>query len=77
MPETITWGHILILLAAVAGIYALVNLLRWFNHREFGRGTPQYAVGRLARRAALYGLLIAAALVAVGCLTPLCRTAIA
>jgi hypothetical protein len=77
MPDTITWGHILIVLAAVAAIWAVLNFLRWFRQREAGQGTPQYADGRLARRSALYGALIAAALAAIGCLTPLCDTPLA
>ena len=71
MPETITWGHVLVLAGLLAGLAALVNLLRWFRQREHGRGTPQYADARLARRAALYALAIAVVLFAAGWLTPL------
>ena len=77
MPETITWGHVLMLAGILAGLMALVHFRRWFRQREHGRGTPQYADARLARRAGLYALAIAAVLFAAGCLTPLCETPIA
>lgn len=77
MPDTITYGHILMLLGALALLFALVKLLRWYGQREFGRGTPQYADGRLARRSALYALAIGIVLFAAGCLTPLCDVAVA
>lgn len=71
MPETITWGHGLMLAGLLAGLVAAFNFLRWFRQREHGRGTPQYADGRLARRAALYALSFAVILIAAGWLTPL------
>ncbi|HET9428627.1 MAG TPA: hypothetical protein VFO69_09740 [Allosphingosinicella sp.] len=77
MPETITWGHVLMLAGLLVGLFALLNLLRWLRQRDFTRGTPQYADGRLARRAALYGMAIAIVLFAGGGLTPLCELPIA
>ena len=77
MPETFNWGHLLMLAGILAGLMALVHFLRWFRQREHGRGTPQYAEARLARRAGLYALAIAVVLFAAGCLTPLCETPIA
>ena len=77
MPETITWGHLLMLAGLLAGVMALLHLLRWFRQREHGQGTPQYADARLARRAALYAFAIAVVLFAAGCLTPLCEMPIA
>ena len=71
MPETITWGHVLMLAGLLVGLFAVANLFRWLRQRDFGRGTPQYADGRLARRAAFYGLTIGFLLLAGGCLTPL------
>ena len=76
MAETITWGHVLVLAGLLAGLAALVNLLRWYRQRAHGRGTPQYADARLARRAALYALAIAVVLFAAGWLTPLWDSAI-
>ena len=77
MPETITIGHVLMLLGLLAGLYALWQALIWARHRSFGRGTPQYARARDGRRYAIWGLAAGVVLIALGCLTPLCRMAIA
>ena len=77
MPETITLGHVLILLGLIAGLYALWQATIFLKYRSAGRGTPQYARRRDGRRYAVWGLLAAAALVALGCLTPLGELAIA
>ncbi|HEX6409837.1 MAG TPA: hypothetical protein VFZ88_04525 [Sphingomicrobium sp.] len=77
MPETITIGHVLMLLGLLAGLYALWQALIWLKHRSFGRGTPQYARGRDGKRYAIWGLAAAILLVALGCLTPLGGVAIA
>ena len=77
MPETITLGHLLMLAGLVAGLYALWQAWTWFRHRGFLRGTPQYARGRDGRRYAIWGLIAAIVLFALGCLTPLCEVAIA
>jgi hypothetical protein len=71
MPDTLTWGLLLMLAALIAAAVAVARLLRWFRQREHGRGTPQYADARLARRAALYALAIGIVLFAAGWLTPL------
>ena len=77
MPETITLGHLLVLLGALAGLYALFQASIFLKHRGAGRGTPQYARRRDGRRYAIWGLLAAALLVALACLTPLGEMAIA
>jgi hypothetical protein len=79
MPETITWGHVLVGLALLAGLYAVVQLVTWARYRgpEHGRGTPGYARARDARRYAIWAIAAAAVLAALGCLTPLCTAAIA
>jgi hypothetical protein len=77
MPETITLGHVLMLLGALAGLYALWQASIYLKHRGAGRGTPQYAHRRDGKRYAIWGVLAALALVALGCLTPLCEVAIA
>jgi hypothetical protein len=71
MPETITLGHILMLLGALAGLYALWQASIFLRHGSAGRGTPQYARRRDGKRYAIWGLLVAAILIALGCLTPL------
>jgi hypothetical protein len=77
MPETITLGHVLMLLGLIAGLYALWQASIWLKYRSAGRGTPQYARRRDGRRYAIWGLAAALILFAFGCLTPLCRVAIA
>jgi len=77
MPETITLGHVLMLLGALAALYALWQASIFLKHASAGRGTPQYARRRDGRRYAIWGLLVAAALFALGCLTPLGEMAIA
>jgi hypothetical protein len=77
MPETITIGHILMLLGALAALYALWQASIFLRHRGAGRGTPQYARRRDGKRYAVWGLLAALILFAIGCLTPLCEMAIA
>ena len=77
MPETITIGHLLMLLGALAILYALWQVSIFLKHRSAGRGTPQYARRRDGRRYAVWGLIVAALLFAAGCLTPLCEMAIA
>ena len=77
MPETITLGHLLMLLGLVAALYALWQASIFLKYRSFGRGTPQYARRRDGRRYAVWGLIAAIALLALGCLTPLGEMAIA
>jgi hypothetical protein len=77
MPETITLGHILMLLGALCGLYALWQASIFLKYRSFGRGTPQYARRRDGRRYAIWGLLAALIFFALGCFTPLCDIAIA
>ena len=70
---TLTIGHILFVLAVIAGLFAVANTataLRYGRGRH-ARGTPQYARSRLARRSAFYALGLAL-LFALLCLTPLC-----
>ncbi len=66
MPETITLGHVLMLLGALAALYALWQASIFLKHKEAGRGTPQYARRRDGRRYAVWGALAAALLFALG-----------
>ena len=71
----ISLGHLLALGALLAALFGLWQLTIWARHRGYGRGTPQYAMGRDGRRYAL--LSFALALVLAGlCLTPLCHVAL-
>jgi hypothetical protein len=76
MPETITLGHVLMLLGLLAGLYAVWQASIWLRHRGFGYGTPQYARARDGRRYAVWGLAAALILYALGCFTPLCDIAL-
>ena len=76
MPATLYLGYVMAALALVAVLASIAFALSWLRHRGFGRGTPQYAVGRLARRNALYALVVALVLAGL-CLTPLCNLALA
>ena len=71
MPETITLGHLLILLGLVALLYALWQASIFMRHASAGRGTPQYARRRDGRRYAVWSLLAALLLFAAGCFSPL------
>jgi hypothetical protein len=77
MPETITLGLVLMLLGALALLYALWQASIWLKHRGYIYGTPQYARRRDGKRYAIWGLAGAALLFALGCLTPLAEMAIA
>ncbi|MGA9580909.1 MAG: hypothetical protein WBR13_02935 [Allosphingosinicella sp.] len=71
MPDTMTLGHVLILLGALAALFALWQAMIFMKHGAAGRGTPQYARRRDGRRYAIWALLVALLLVALGWLTPL------
>lgn len=77
MPETITLGHVLTLLGALAALYALWQASIFMRHAGAGRGTPQYARRRDGKRYAVWALLVALLLIALGWLTPLRDLAIA
>jgi hypothetical protein len=78
IPDPITWGHLLMLAGLLLGLYALWQIAIWARHRGSGHGpgTPGYARARDGRRYAAWSLAVAAALFALGCLTPLCERAI-
>ena len=77
MPETITWGHVLMLLGLLIALWALWQASIWLKHRGYIYGTPQYARARDGRRYAVWSLIVAAILFAIGCFSPLCDVAIA
>ena len=77
MPETITLGHLLIALAALAILYALFQASIFLKHQGAGPGTPQYARRRDGKRYAVWALLAALLLVALDTLTSLGGVAIA
>jgi hypothetical protein len=71
-----TIGDLLALLAIVAAFAAAAFLATALKYRGPGNGlgTPGYARARNARRKAIYAAVVAVALFAAGCLTPLCQT---
>jgi hypothetical protein len=76
IPDPITWGHVLVLLAVLAGLYAASQLVTWSRYRGHGYGTPGYARARDGRRFATWTIVLALILLAIGCLTPLAEAAI-
>lgn len=68
-------GHVLLGVAALAALHGLWQLSVWLRSRDYGRGTPQYAHGRDARRYAIWSFVLAAIL-GLLCLTPLCGVAL-
>ena len=79
IPDPLTWGHLLALAAILAALYGLAQLVTWLRYRgpAHGRGTPGYARARDGRRYAIWSFVLAALLLAAGCLTPLAEKAIA
>jgi hypothetical protein len=77
MPDTITLGHVLMLLGLLVALYALWQASIWLRHRSHGYGTPQYARARDGKRYAIWSLAAALLILAVACFTPLCEMAIA
>ncbi|HEX8513237.1 MAG TPA: hypothetical protein VF688_09030 [Allosphingosinicella sp.] len=77
MPGTVTLGHLLILLGALAGLYALWQASIGLRHKGAGPGTPQYAHRRDGKRYAVWSALVAVLLIAIGLLTPLRDLALA
>ena len=77
MPETITLGHVLMLLGLLIALYALWQAGIWLKHRAHVYGTPQYARARDGKRYAIWSLAAAFLLFAIGCFSPLCDVAIA
>ena len=77
MPDPVTLGHVLMLVAALVALYGLVQLAAWLVNRSFGRGTPQYARARDGKRFAAWSFAVAALLLALACLTPIGEMALA
>lgn len=74
---TLTLGHVLMVLTAIAAVVAVMNTATAlkFGRGRPGRGTPQYAHSRMARRTAFYALGLALVF-ALLCITPLCSVPI-
>ena len=64
-------GHVLMVAALLSGLAAIAYTATAMRHRGDGRGTPRYARARMARRSAVYALVLALLFAAL-CLTPLC-----
>ena len=77
MPETITWGHVLMAIGLLAGLHGLWQGLIWARNRGHGYGTPLYARARDGRRYAIWSTAAGALLFVLGCFTPLSWTPIA
>jgi hypothetical protein len=79
MPETITLGHVLTALGALAALYGLVQFAVSMRYTGpgHGRGTPGYARARDARRYTIWAVAAVLLLFALAWLTPLGEMAIA
>ena len=73
----LTWGHVLVAVGVLVLVIGLAQAAVWIKNRSFGAGTPQYARARDGRRFAVWALAVALIFFAIGCLTPLCETAVA
>ena len=77
MPDPITIGHGLMLLALLAALWGVWQLVHWARNRGHIYGTPQYARARDGRRFAVWSFAVAILLFLIGCFTPLADMAIA
>ncbi len=77
LPVMLTWGHLLIAIAALVGLHGLYQGAVWRRHAGHGRGTPGYARARDGRRSLVWSILIALVLLAIGASTALRDTPIA
>ena len=73
MPQTLTLGHVLLVLAVVAALYGLVQFALSMRYSGAGAGTPGYARARDARRYTVWGGACALAFLLLAQLTPLGR----
>jgi hypothetical protein len=75
MPETITLGHVLILLTALAALYGLIQFAVSMRYTGpgHGHGTPGYARARDAKRYTIWGGAAALVFLLLAWLTPLGR----
>jgi hypothetical protein len=73
MPDTITLGLVLHLLAGLCGFYALIQfaLTQRYSGPAHGRGTPGYARARDARRFAIWAGAAGLLFLLLAQLTPL------
>jgi hypothetical protein len=78
MPETLTLGHVLLVLTAISALYGLTQFALSMRYAgpEHGRGTPGYARARDARRYTIWGGALALAFLLLAQLTPLGRVAL-
>jgi hypothetical protein len=75
MPETITLGHLLTALGALAALYGIVQFAVSARYTDpgHGRGTPGYARARDARRYTIWAAAAVILLFALAWLTPVGR----
>jgi hypothetical protein len=73
MPETITLGHVLFLLAALAALYGLVQFAVSMRYTGPGHrhGTPGYARARDAKRYTIWSGAAALVFLLLATVTPL------
>ena len=73
MPETLTLGHVLLVLTALAALYGLTQFALSMRYSGAGAGTPAYARARDAKRYTIWGGALALVFLLLAQLSPLGR----
>jgi hypothetical protein len=73
MPETLTLGHVLLVLTALAALYGLTQFALSMRYSGAGAGTPGYARRRDATRYTIWGGALALVFLLLAQLSPLGR----
>jgi hypothetical protein len=71
MPETLTLGHVLLVLTALAALYGLTQFVLSMRYSGAGAGTPGYARARDAKRYTVWGGALALVFLLLATLSPL------
>jgi hypothetical protein len=73
MPHSLTLGHVLLVLTALAALYGLTQFALSMRYTGVGHGagTPGYARNRDAKRYTIWGGALALAFLLLATLTPL------
>lgn len=73
----VTLGQLLLLVGALLALHGAWQLATLARNKSYGRGTPQYAAARDARRFAVWSFTAAILLLLIGAFAPFADLAIA